>query len=329
MPLRLPPALTFRPDELYRVPTRDGSAIALGRYFPRGERVPAPPVVLAHSLALNRFNLDFDERYSVARLLARRGLEAWVLELRGHGLAGDAGDATFDTEATYDVEAALTAVRSTGAPTVSWLGHSRGGLLAFAHLARSPSAPIAAVAALGSPLTFRHQPEVARFVASLGPALRLPSVPTALAAVLGPVGLPKTPLSPYLLRAENCERVVLQQALAHAVTNVPGGVARQFARWVLEDAFDGEDGFNYRAALAQVRVPTLAIAGASDRLVPPPSAHLAAQLLGGPVTTVTAGRATGFSTDYGHGDLVLGRRAPEEIASLAADFLVAVRAPAP
>lgn len=324
MPLRLPPPLTFRPDELYRVPTRDGSAIALGRYFPRGERLARPPVVLAHSLAINRFNLDFDERYSVARILARRGFEAWVLELRGHGLGGSADGASFDTEATYDVEAALAAVRSTGAAQVSWLGHSRGGLLAYAHLARNPAAPIAAVVTLGSPVTFRHQPELRRFVSKLGPALRLPVVPLGLASVLGPVGLPPTPLGPYLLRAENVDRTVLQQALAHAVTNIAGGVARQFARWVLEDRFDGDDGFDYRAGMKAVATPALVIAGAQDKLSPPSAAHEAAKLLGGPVTTVTAGREFGFTTDYGHGDLVLGRGAPEEIASRAADFLATV-----
>src|SRR5689334_4166748 len=80
--------LQFQPDELYRSPTDDGSAIALGRYLPRERRRFQQPVVLCHGLGANRFALDFDERHSLARYLARRGFETWVLELRGRGLAG-------------------------------------------------------------------------------------------------------------------------------------------------------------------------------------------------------------------------------------------------
>ena len=63
MPVRLPPPLVFAPDQLFRVGTDDGSAIALGRYHPRGEARFVEPVILGHSLGTNRFNLDFDERY--------------------------------------------------------------------------------------------------------------------------------------------------------------------------------------------------------------------------------------------------------------------------
>lgn len=314
--------LSFSPDELYRVPTDDGSAIALGRYHPRGERRFAEPVVLGHSLATNRFNLDFDERYSVARALARRGFETWVLELRGHGLGGSAEHSSFDVEATLDVTAALRAVCSTGPAKVSWVGHSRGALLALAHLARTPNAPIVAVAMLGAPITFAHQVGVQRFVAALGPTLRLEVIPLRLAArAAAPLGLPPDPVGKYLLRAENVEPAVIRQALRHVVADLPGGVARQFARWVKTGAFDGDDGFDYRAGLALVRVPLLSIAGARDHLAPASSAHLVAAHAGGPVECVTAGVNHGFAVDYGHGDLVLGRHAPDDIVPRVADFL--------
>src|SRR5689334_240377 len=130
--------LHFKPDELYRVPTDDGASIALGRYHPRVARRFAEPVILCHGLGANRFNLDFDERYSVARYLANRGFETWVLELRGRGLAGPMVEATFDDQAEHDVRAAIRTVRSTGAERVCWLGHSKGGLAAFAHNAKNP-----------------------------------------------------------------------------------------------------------------------------------------------------------------------------------------------
>jgi pimeloyl-ACP methyl ester carboxylesterase len=321
MPLRLAPPLEFKPDALFRVPTADGSAIALGRYLPRGPRRWAEPVILAHSLGTNRFNLDFDERYSVARAAARAGFEAWVLELRGHGLGGSAAGATFDTEVDFDVTAALSAVLSTGAQQVLWVGHSRGGLLAYAHLARNPQAPIRAIATLGSPVTYDVQPGVQRFVGAIEPTLKVPVLPLRLGGRAWPFGLPPDPLGKYLVRADNMHPVVIRQAIAHVAADIPGGVARQFARWVRTGAFDAEDGFDYRRGLAAVRAPILALAGARDFLAPPAAVHRVAEFSGGPVEAVTAGLAGGFSTDYGHGDLVLGLRAPDEVVPRVIDFL--------
>lgn len=316
-----PAPLRFRPDELFRVDTDDGNAIALGRYHPRGRRRYEEPVVLAHSLGTNRFNLDFDERYSVARALAHRGFEAWVLEVRGHGLNGIASGSTFDVEVAHDVTAALRAVRAGGASAVLWLGHSRGGLLALAHLARFPGAPLAAIATIGAPTAFSSL-GVRRFVRALGPLLRLDTLPLAWPARAAvPWGLPPKPIGPYLLNAENVEPDVIRQALAYAMVDLPGGVARQFARWVRDDAFDGEDGFDYRANLRAIRQPLMTVAGAVDKLAPPSDAHAAAARVSGPTQRVTVGRREGFSADYGHGDLVLGRRAPDEVLPVVADFL--------
>ncbi len=317
-----PKALQFRPDQLYRVQTDDGSAIALGRYLPRGIRRFREPVVLAHGLGTNRFGLDFDERYSVARGLARRGFEAWVLELRGHGLAGSPVGSSFDVEATHDVTAALRAVCSTGAEQVLWVGHSRGGLLAYAHLGRFPSAPIRALVALGSPLSWDTSVGLKAFVSLAQPFLNLDVVPVGtFAKSLAPVGLPPNPVGKYLARAENMEPDVIRRAVAHVSADVPGGVARQFARWVTTGAFDGNDGFDYRKALAAVKVPVLAFAGAADLLATPADVHRAAGLVGGLVECVTAGRSSGFGDDYGHGDLALGRHAPDEVVPRIAAFL--------
>ena len=320
MPLRLPRPLQFKPDELYQVPTADGSAIALGRYSAHERKRFAWPILFAHGLGTNRFNLDFDERYSVARAFARQGFETWVLELRGHGLAGVGDGSTFDVEATHDVTAALQAITSTGAERVGWVGHSRGGLLAFAHLARNPTAPIGPIAALASPFSFADQHHVRRFVSVLNPALRISKVPLSLAKLVSPFGLPPTPVSPYLLCAENVEPEVMRRALAYAVSDVPGGVARQFARWVTTGVFDGEDGFDYRAALALIRQPVMLVAGAADLLAPPSAVHAAQRLLAGPTECLSIGRAHGFEADLGHGDLVLARSAPTHVVPRIIEF---------
>lgn len=316
-------AVTFRPDEVYRVPTDDGSSIALGRYRPRTLRRVQEPVILCHGLGANRFNLDLDERHSLARYLANRGFETWVMELRGRGLAGPPVETCFDDQAEYDVRAALRTVRSTGAEAVTWVGHSKGGLLAFAHLARNPQAPIRAVAALGSPLTFKVQPGLKTFLKTIAPLLRLKVIPASRLAALAPLGPVPSPLTRYLMLEENVDVDVVKRALANIASDIAGGVARQFVRWIEQGTFDSRDGsFDYRKQMLGIRAPVLLVAGSRDLLAPPLSVARAQEVVSGPVKTVVAGRAHGFEADYGHSDLAIGRHAPDEIYPLVETFLV-------
>jgi pimeloyl-ACP methyl ester carboxylesterase len=316
-------SLPFKPDELYRVPTSDGAAIALGRYRPRGDRLYAEPVILCHGLGANRYSFDFDERYSLARYLARRGFEAWVLELRGRGLSGPPIDATFDEQAEHDVGAAIRTVLSTGADAVTWVGHSKGGLLLYAHLALNRSAPVKAAVSIGTPGSFAHQPGLKRFVHALNPALRLPVIPLErLAKSMAYFGLPPAPVGPYLVRAANMEPDVIRRAIANVAADVPGGVARQFAQWVVNGRFTSEDGrVDYFEALGELSLPLLLIAGSHDLLAPPDSVLALQRQVKGRGEVVIAGKAHGFEEDYGHGDLLLGRKAPDELFPRVAAFL--------
>ena len=90
---------------------------------------------------------------------------------------------------------------------------------------------------------------------------------------------------------------------------------------------DGEDGFDYAGGLSRVRAPSLLIAGAKDVIAPPSTMAPALKLLGGPAELVIAGREHGFSADYGHADLPIGRRSPDEIHPAVARFLAAHATP--
>lgn len=301
--------------------------MALGRYHPREGRRFVEPVILCHGLGNNRFTMDLDERHSLARHLARAGFEAWVLELRGRGLAGVPIDATFDDQAIHDVTTALETVRSTGAGEVLWVGHSKGGLLLYAHLARFAGAPIRAGVTLGSPFTLALQPGLKLFLRRIQPLLTRGVLPTAQLGRLAPLGLPPGPITRYLVHDGNIDVEIAKLALSTIAADVPGGVARQFARWVKTGRFDGEDGLDYRA-LSHVQQPFLLVAGTHDLLAPPLAVARAREALGGPVKLVVAGSAHGFRGDYGHGDLLFGRHAPDEIYPLVENFLAKNATPA-
>src|SRR6218665_631635 len=313
--------LPFKPDELYRVPTDDGAAVALGRYHPRGARRHAEPVILCHGLGVNRFHMDFDERYSLARYLARAGFETWVMELRGRGLAGPCHENSFDDQAEHDVRCALRTVLSTGAKEVLWVGHSKGGLTLYGHLARNPQAPVRAAVALGSPFTFGVQPGLKVFVQRVEPLLRLKAIPARRITGIALFGAPPGPLTRYMMLEENMDQDVVRRALANLPSDISGGVARQFAQWISTDSFCMVNGTCYRTPLAGVKLPVLLVAGSKDLLAPPLAVARAQEYLGGPVKLVVAGKGHGFAADYGHADLVLGRRAPDEIFPLVEAFL--------
>ena len=323
-----PDAPTHRPDELYRVPTDDGAAISLGRYFPKGEVHRSHPVVLCHGLFTNRYAMDFDEHRSLARFLAREGFETWVLELRGRGVAGKPAGATCDEQARYDVAAAIKTVTSTGPREVLWVGHSKGALLAFAHAGLNPLVPIRALVAIASPVHFDAHPGVRRFVKAVRPFLHLEAIPLASAAkVAAPFGLPRHALFEHALNLDNVEGSTVRRALAHTVADIQTGVARQFVRWVENDTFDANDGFNYREGMRSLRAPVMLLSGAADKLAPTSSVEAARKYLGHVVESRTLGRATGSWVDYGHGDLLLGRHAPHDVFPVVAAFLRRYSAP--
>ncbi len=314
--------LEFRPDALLRVPTADGAHIAMARYFPRAGRRFKEPVVLCHGLGANRFTFDFHGRHVLARSLAERGFEAWILELRGRGHAGPAKDASFDRQAQHDVGAALRTVTESGASGCLWVGHSKGGMLALGHLAKDPRAPIRAVCAIGSPTSFRVQRGLMPFAKVVRPLLAAPSMPLEKLSRLALVVPPPDWFMRYLIRPENLDPDIRRRALVNVGADVAGGVGRQFLEWITRGRWTSADrSFDYERGLRDVRAPALLMAGTHDLLAPPDAAHHAATLLGGPAETVSCGREFGFEADYGHGDLVLGRHAPDEIYPRVVQFL--------
>lgn len=315
--------LEFRPDQLLRVATQDGAHVVLGRYLARGQRRFREPVILCHGLGANRFTFDFGGRHTLARQLAERGFEAWILELRGRGLAGAAKGSSFDRQVEHDVGTALrTVLAAGGAKEALWVGHSKGGMLALAHLAKHPRAPIRALATLGSPTSFTEQTALKPFARVVRPLLSAPAVPIEKLSKLALVVPPPDWFMRYLVHPENLEPEVRRRALANVGADVAGGVGRQFLGWIQQGRWTSEDGqVDYAAGLRNVAAPALLIGGTRDLLSPPSSAHHAAKWLAGAVETVTAGRESGFREDYGHGDLVLGRHAPEEIYPRVIQFL--------
>jgi len=319
-------------DEVHFPSTADGWRLALHRHRARAGG-SAAPVILCGGYGCNRHFLDYDERYSLARFLARSGFDAWVLELRGRGLAqraaGGSGSRswTFDDLATHDVPAAIAHVaENTGRP-VTWLGHSMGGMLLYAYAGSlgGGGATLKAGVTIASPIAFPQM--VSTLVSQIGTVLlQLPFSDTihqrlVLGMLWGLLG--RSTALTVGMNPDNIDHSTVGRALRLALENVPRLKLQQLARWASEGVFCSADGrIDYRAGLARLRLPLLIMTGSADRLATPEAVGGAREYLVAAETTyVELGRAQGHAVDYGHVDVVLGQAAPAEVFPLIADWL--------
>jgi predicted alpha/beta hydrolase len=319
-------------DEIHFASTPDGWRLALHRHRPLVEGA-GKPVLLCAGYGCNRHFLDYDERYSLARFLARHGFDAWVVELRGRGLSHPThtcarpGAWTFDDLATVDVPAAIDYVVAATGRRVGWIGHSMGGMVLYAALGCRPrvAEQVAAGITIASPVVF---PSVSSsLLARIGPLLLgVPfgdTVPQrwALGALWHLVGRSQT--IEIGMNPANVDHREVGRALRRSLSDVSRLKLRQLARWAVGGEFTSADGsVDYRAALARIRTPLLLVAGTMDRLATPVAVQRALEYLPPQCASYAEfGRPTGHAVDYGHVDLILGRAAIDEVFPALAGWL--------
>jgi pimeloyl-ACP methyl ester carboxylesterase len=303
----------------------DGWRLELGRHRPRGTP-RANPVLLLHGVAMNRQALDFGvPGHSLAAVLAEAGFDCFALDLRGHGGSREAPpgprrDWTLDDYLALDLPAALDAIRAAagGAP-VFVVGHSQGALLGLAAAPRYAER-IAGVVALAPPIRLPREPAEHRFF----PQLATWRLFRPLAALVAPAsGWWQPRRAGLCIRLENMERPIYRRLLMNAIEELPPGVVRHFLLLVHEErlgSFDGSE--DWLDGLARCRQPALFVAAPSDGLARPASVEEGFARWGGEKALLLA------APEVGHGDLILGRRAPTELFPAVRDWLTA-RSPRP
>lgn len=214
----------------------DGTWLALRRYVPVGR--PRRAVVLAmHAMMVNGTSLDRPRGRGFASHLATEGIETFVLDFRGHGLSQrPARGWTLDDYATLDLPAAIAAT-GVAPEQLVWIGHSLGGLVSLAALARG-SAPTPRALVLGTTNVWRQPSALVRrlIVEAFDGSARL---------------LGKAPI----------------RALGFGTDDEPASYTRHLARWVHTGRFTSADGaVDYDSALPSLRLPVLTLIGTGDPL---------------------------------------------------------------
>lgn len=288
-------------------------------------------VVLLHGYGQNRYAWHLPSR-SIFNYLAKAGFDVFNLELRGHGRSRHLGAHPPTNVATFvqeDVPAAIEEVQRIAGPRPVFLvGHSLGGLVAYASAAKLRGA-VAGVVTLGSPYQFTHGSWA---LATLGTAMlaldrRVPlghggielkplmesvrllrgfiESPAFLFPIRGfaPRSLEPQVLSQHMSLAMDVGSVAVLRSMFHAAAEARRGGHCMGALATYADAFESRED-----------LPLLVIAGTKDDLAPPASVLPAYQ-------RSRSSDKTYRTFPRGHLDLVVGRDSPQTIWPLIESWL--------
>lgn len=304
--------------EFHHAVTDDGWRIALHRH-------PAPgtsrlPVIVCHGLGANHQSFEADEERNLGKYLSENGYDVWLLDLRGVGSSDRLSwDYTFDDYVRHDLPAAIEYVKKiTGARAVHWIGHSMGGMVMYAYLA-SGGTGIRSAVAIGSPASFEQRNDLLSYMFSRKEGLKLIShVPGRSFARFGSrfVRLFRSgPWSMLVWNADNMDLGTMRNLARCGADDMSAKVLKQFSGWISGKFFVSSDGkTDYLAGMSRVTVPILFVAGSLDNLAAPLSVKAAWEAVPAPGKEFRIfARANGDSADYGHTDLVAGKRVREEV----------------
>jgi pimeloyl-ACP methyl ester carboxylesterase len=330
---RLGVAMPYASHEV--LPTPDGASIELRRLPPRPDSEgpsDLPPVLLVHGLAANHRNNDMHPDSSLARELTQAGREVWLLTLRsGRHLRGrDRRRIRFAAMVHYDVPLAVDSVlERTGAGALDYVGFSMGGMLLYGALGWTvPTSKVRRAVVIGAPghveAPIRALRTLRWLPLALVPGLPLRLLSRTFAFVAGT--RVSAPFGSVVSNPDNIAPVLARTALVDVIEDVPATLQADLVRWAATDGSITVDGERVLDRLADVEVPALFFAGTADRIVPAERVVRAYEAWGANRSAVRKelrmlGKEHGAHADYGHGDMVVGPHAHEDVFEPVVRFL--------
>jgi len=295
------------------IATRDGAAVHLHRHPASG-----PPVLVVHGISANHRCWDLTADRSIATALNDAGYDAWLLDLRGHGLAHVDTDGheqrsgwSLADYGRHDLPAAIEFIQAqTGYEKLGFVGHSMGGMVLTIYNHIHGDDAFAAIVAVASPIDFGSPDPLLRLTErATGPGTiprRIPS--PALGKAVS--GFNKLPIHAHELLWSQSN--MSDEAREMMLETVISPMSRQELIEVRQMLQTGH--LPSASSLPSLTAPLLVIAGRADRVAPADRVRpLLEQAGSAEKSYFLAGRINGLAHDYGHLDLVIGDAAAEEI----------------
>lgn len=334
-------------EKVFMTESEDGWTLAVHHYPPEGIPKNKPPVILCHGLNQNYLFWDLTPKWSFAQYLSQAGFDVWSVSLRGSGKSTKPGWAQFlelnqlrsdlldvnqydyrkfnwnlDDFIRKDVPILIRFVQEqSGRKKLTWIGHSMGGMILYGYLGieHDHDPGIVNAVLIGAPGEIAHPAsELFQVIVTREALLRM-----ALLLNTKNVSVFNAPFAHRLhgplqilnYNEENMSKDVLARFNAHVVENSSPGVITQLKKVVEAGDFVSVDGkTNYSQNIPNLHVNLLCIAGKLDNMALPGSVlKIYHEARSSDKTYRLFGVANGYSVDYGHNDLILGKKAPEEV----------------
>lgn len=261
------------------------------------------PVILLHGSFSNRRFWYSPKGIGLGPQLARAGFDVWIAEMRGHGLSPRNQAYSHNTVADYaryDLPAIAGFVCEQSGQVPHWIGHSLGG--------------ITLAAALGGHYL---DDQTAASVALFG---------SQVSRIYWPLKVPPVEWSSRLLLKGFHH--ISGSRLKRGPEDEPIGLALESLRWHRLFGRFGDSERNWWAGLADVQVPLLAVTAAGDTQDPAWACRkLADQFVAAPHSYLCLAKDKGFSSDYGHVEMLISREAQREVWPLVEHWLQEGRLP--
>lgn len=346
--------------KVYGTKTSDGWTLSVNRYALKDSPVKKKgAVILCHGFNINNSFWDLSKKCSLARYLASDGYDVWVPSLRGSGLSSKPiladmrgmlkldivnvpqvlmkapldltkFDWTIDDHIHQDVPAIIDLViKESGFDKVYWIGHSMGGIIMFGYLEveNHDRDKIAGFVPIGSMMIITQPLSTGlKMIANQKPLLTASLLINTTAAsqfrniTLGTV---KSPIEELLMDSKNMETDVMYKFFHTAIDDTSPGVVAQFSDSIKTGKMVSSDNnYNYTANLRLVNTPVLILGGNKDGFISEEGLQKTYAMVGSEDKKVVIfSKADGYSADYGHCDLILGKDSEKEVYPVILNWL--------
>ncbi len=288
-------------EDVYRL--KPGTApdfsveLAVTRLGLAGQQERGQPVILLHGSFSNRRFWYSPRGIGLGPHLARAGFDVWIAEMRGHGLSprNQAYKHNSVAEyARYDLPAIAAFVREQSGQVPHWVGHSLGGITLAAALGGGylDESSAASAALFGSQISRVYWP------------LKVPPLEWGSRLLLK--GFPHISGARFKRGPED----------------EPIGVALESLRWHRLFGRFGDAERDWWAGMADVTVPLLAVSATGDLQDPAWACRkLYDQFISAPRSFLLLGKEKGYSSDFGHIEMLVSKEAQTEVWPLVEHWL--------
>lgn len=235
---------------------------------------------------------------------------------------------TIDDHIYKDVPAIIDLVKDeSGFDKIYWIGHSMGGIIMFGYLETKDQRDIAGFIPLGSMMVIPQPltPHLQR-IADQKPLLTASLlINTTVASQLRnfTFGTVKHPIEDLLFERENMHDEIVIRFFRACIDDTSAGVVTQFSDSIRKGNILSYDGrYNYTKNMKRINVPMLIMGGSRDGFVDAEALKDSYDMVSSrDKTVVIASKANGYSTDYGHCDLILGKDSEKEVYPVILNWL--------